>query len=152
MKTAIASSLKFASYIFSAALLSSIAAPAFADSPCDGLNLSIINHTGSVLTVMNIETYKESTVNPLSVSTEISPEQKLTTQIYSGSGSWGNAKGKIILSAENHPESPITLIYSCVKLFPQVPIIGDPDGLAMEPYHVEPDLNGSTSVFEVYGP
>ncbi len=125
---------------------------AFADSPCDGLDVIIVNHTSGHLAVTRVDTYKTSWIEPINPNVVIPRETSFYSQIYAGSGSWGNAKGEIELSLENYPESVINLTYGCIKLFPQIPYIDDPGSTAEEPHLVNSHRLGSSTVFEIYGP
>lgn len=124
----------------------------FAGSPCDGLNIIIVNHTAGDLTVTDIDTYKGSLIEPMIKGTHIAPATTFYSQIYAGDSFWGNAKGDIELGMENYPDNHVTLHYGCVKLFPQVPYIGEPESSAVEPHYVHSHLAGSSTIFEIYGP
>ena len=131
-------------------------APAYSSnkdsSPCDDLNVTIINNTGSILKVRDFDPYRDnSRLIGIAIGTEI--EQGITSkgQMYSGDGTFGGAGGTLTLNSAHSPEADIELKFQCYKAA-QFAWISPPRGSADTPYFVNAYLKGSTSTFEIYGP
>lgn len=95
--------------------LTIFATTAFA-SKCDHSAISIINYSNQELRLIYKEMYKRSTLRHFRVGDVIKPGANLELEAFSGFGTWGDAKGKLVL-AVGDTDSTVELDYALIRRY-----------------------------------